>query len=382
MLNAAKKFFLRTDWILLGLCLAASVFGLIVIASATNLDGARDYVIKQVIALGMGLGLYVLISFVDLEILAEHQTIIIIGAALFLAMLYPFGIDDGTGNRSWIQVPVINYMIQPAEYCKIIYIVVVARISSVYQERINSLPCVLRLILISALFLGLIVGISKDAGVALIYVFTFIVMALAGGFSFVWFAAAGALLAVCVPILWNSSLVQDYQKQRILVVFDETIDPSGTGVRYQATRSLNAITGGGLTGQGLFHGTQTQADAIPAQHTDFIFAVIGEELGFLGCALCIGLLVAIILRILHIGVHSQSYFYRQICVGIAGMFLFQILVNIGMCLGLTPVIGLTLPFFSYGGSSMLSLFIAMGVISSVKLHPSPDSQQRYIQLPV
>lgn len=163
MLNAAKKFFLRTDWILLGLCLAASVFGLIVIASATNLDGARDYVIKQVIALGMGLGLYVLISFVDLEILAEHQTIIIIGAALFLAMLYPFGIDDGTGNRSWIQVPVINYMIQPAEYCKIIYIVVVARISSVYQERINSLPCVLRLILISALFLGLIVGISKDA---------------------------------------------------------------------------------------------------------------------------------------------------------------------------------------------------------------------------
>lgn len=130
------------------------------------------------------------------------------------------------------------------------------------------------------------------------------------------------------------------------------------------------------------NGTQTQSDNIPAQHTDFIFAVIGEELGFLGCLLCVALLVAIILRIIYIGTHAQSFFYRQICIGIAAMLLFQILINIGMCLGVMPVIGLTLPFFSYGGSSMLSLFIAMGVISSVKMHPSPDSQQRYIQLPI
>ncbi len=382
MLSAIKKFFFRTDWILLGLCLAASVFGVIMISSATNLDGSADYVTKQLIALAMGLILYVLISFIDMEILAEHTTIIVIFAALFLALLYPFGMDDGTGNKSWIRIPVINYMIQPAEYCKIIYVIVVARITSIYQERINSFPCVFRLAFISALFIGLIVVISKDAGVALIYVFTFIVMALAGGFSFIWFLVTGAGLAVIVPILWSSSLIQDYQKNRILVVFDESIDPSGVGVRYQAQRSLNAISGGGLTGQGLYQGTQTQADAIPAQHTDFIFAVIGEELGFLGCFLCIVLLAAIIFRIIYIGAHSQSYFYRQICVGISGMLLFQIIVNIGMCLGLMPVIGLTLPFFSYGGSSMLSLFIAMGVISSVKMHPSPDSQQRYIQLPV
>ena len=382
MLNAFKRFFTRTDWILLGLCLAASIFGIIMIASATNMDGSGDYVTKQIIALVMGLALYVLISFVDMEILAEHQTIIVIAASLFLALLYPFGIDDGTGNKSWLRIPGIPFMIQPAEYCKIIYIVVVARITSIYQEHINSLPCVARLGLTSALFLGLIQFVSHDSGVALIYVFTFIIMALAGGFSFIWFAAVGAGLAVVVPILWNSSIIRDDQKERIMVLFDETIDPNGIGVRWQTSRSLNAITGGGLTGQGLFNGTQTQADAIPAQHTDFIFAVIGEELGFLGCVLCIALLVAIVLRIIYIGVHSQSYFYRQICVGIAGMLLFQILVNIGMVIGLTPVIGLTLPFFSYGGSSMLSMFIAMGVISSINMHPSPDSQQRYIQLPV
>lgn len=382
MLNAIKKFFYRTDWVLLGLCLAASIFGIVMIASASNYHGASTYVSKQIIALVIGLILFVVLSFLDIEILAEHQTLLVIFSAVFLAMLYPFGVEGDTGNRSWMSIPGMPFMIQPAEYCKIIYIIVCARIMTIYQEHINSLPCVLRLGFVSAVFMGLIVVISKDAGVALIYVFTLIIMALAGGFSFIWFAAAGAGLAVIVPILWNSSLVREDQKNRVMVLFDESIDPLGTTVRYQASRSINAISGGGLTGQRLFQGTQIQSGNVPAQHTDFIFAAIGEELGYAGCALCIGLLVAIILRILYVGAHSQSYFYRQVCVGIAGTLMFQIIINIGMCLGVAPVIGLTLPFFSYGGSSMMSLFIAMGVISSVRMHPSPDSQQRYLRLPV
>jgi rod shape determining protein RodA len=273
-------------------------------------------------------------------------------------------------------------MIQPAEYCKILYIIVAARIMTIYRERINSMPCVFRLGLVSGLLLGLIVGISQDAGVALIYVFACIIMALVGGFHFLWFVIAGAGLAVVVPILWSSGLVRDDQKERIMVLFDESIDPLGEDVRYQTKVSLNAISGGGLTGRGLFQGSQVQSGNIPEQHTDFIFAAIGEELGYLGCILCIALLVAIVLRILYVGSHAQSYFYRQICVGIAATLLFQIIVNVGMCIGLAPVIGVTLPFFSYGGSSMLSLYISMGVISSIRLHPSPDSQQRYISLPV
>ncbi len=381
MLNAAKRFFARTDWILLALCLAASIYGVVMINSATKLSGSGNYT-TQLIAMALGVGVYVLVSFVDMEILAEHQTFLVIFGALFLALLYPFGVEGNTGNKSWMSIPLLPFQVQPAEYCKILYIIVVARITTIYQERINSLPCILRLGLVSALFVGLIVVISHDAGVALIYVFVFIIMALTSGFSVIWFAVAGVGLAVVVPILWNSSLIRADQKERIMVLFDDSIDPNGLGVRWQTSRSLNAISGGGLTGQGLMNGTQTQADNIPAQHTDFIFAVIGEELGFLGCVLCIGLLVAIILRIIYIGTHAQSFFYRQICIGIAAMLLFQILINIGMCLGVMPVIGLTLPFFSYGGSSMLSLFIAMGVISSIKMHPSPDSQQRYIQLPV
>ena len=382
MLNALRRLFTRTDWILFALCLAASAFGLVVISSATNANGGSYYVRTQLIATILGILMYFLISFVDMEILAEHTTLIVIVAALFLALLYPFGYADNTGNKSWLSIPGLPFMLQPAEYCKIIYILVVARISSVYQERINSLPCVLRIGFVTALFVGLIVVISSDAGVALIYVFTFLVMTITGGFSVFWFLAGGIGFVIVLPILWNSGLIRDDQKQRIQVLWDSSIDPLGQGVRYQTTQALNAIKSGGLTGQGLYQGVQTQMDNIPAQRTDFVFAVIGEELGFLGCLLCVALLSAIVLRILYIGAHTGSYFYRQICVGIAGMLLFQIIINVGMCLGMMPVIGLTLPFFSYGGSSMLSLFIAMGVISSVRLHPSPDSQQRYIQLPV
>jgi rod shape determining protein RodA len=382
MQNALKKFFTRTDWVLLALCLAASIFGIVMISSATNVSGSGDYVTKQLIGLVAGLVLYVLISFVDMEILAEHTAIIVTAAAVFLASLYFFGIDAGTGNKSWLSVPLIPFYIQPAEYCKVVYIVAVARVTAVYKERINSFPCVLRLAFLAALFMGLILFISKDAGVMLIYVFITATMALSAGFSFLWFLGAAAAVAVVTPIVWNSSLIATYQKNRILAVFDPSIDPKGTDIRYQTQRSLNAISGGGLTGQGLYQGTKTQANAIPAQHTDFIFAVIGEELGFLGCVAVMLLLAAIILRILYIGAKSQSYFHRQICVGIAGMLLFQVIINIGMCVGVMPVIGITLPFISYGGSSMLSLFIAMGVVSSVKLYPSPDSQQRYIQLPV
>ena len=382
MLDLIKKFFSRTDWVLLALCVGTSLFGTVVIASATAYESSSYYVTKQLIALALGLALYVVVSFVDMEILGEHMLLLSVFAALFLASLGPFGIDGGTGNKSWLQIPGVPFMIQPAEYCKIIYIIVAARIMTIYQEHINSLNCVSRIILVSGVLIGLIVFVSKDAGVALIYVFSFIIMALAGGFSFIWFAVAGAAIAVIFPVLWGSGLVADYQKQRLLVLFDESIDPLGQDVRYQTYHSMNAISGGSLTGKGLFNGVQTQSGNIPAQHTDLIFAVIGEELGYAGCVLCIALLVAIILRILYVGNHSGSYFYRMICVGIAGTLLFQIIINIGMCIGLMPVIGVTLPFISYGGSSILSLFIAMGVISSVRLHPSPDSQQRYISLPI
>ncbi|MFR0769726.1 MAG: FtsW/RodA/SpoVE family cell cycle protein [Dysosmobacter sp.] len=153
---------------------------------------------------------------------------------------------------------------------------------------------------------------------------------------------------------------------RFIVLFDHNYDVQGQG--WQQTRSLLTIGGGGFWGQGYLHGTQSQAGvgSVPARHTDLIFAVIGEELGFVGATLAILLLVAIIIRVLMVGRRAAQPFHTYVCVGIASMVMFQMIINIGMCLFIMPVIGLTLPFFSYGGSSVVTLFAAMGFVSGIK----------------
>ena len=163
------------------------------------------------------------------------------------------------------------------------------------------------------------------------------------------------------------------------MLFDPSIDPDGVGVRWDTSRSLQAIQNGGMTGQGLYNGTMIQSRSIYAQHTDFIFSAIAEELGMIGCIVVLILLTAIVIRIIYVGIKSQNYMNRIICIGIAGMLLFQIIINVGMCLGLLPVIGLTLPFVSYGGSSIVTMFMAMGVVSGIHMRPAPDSSARYIR---
>ena len=170
--------------------------------------------------------------------------------------------------------------------------------------------------------------------------------------------------------------------RQLLFSFDTRIDPAAQDQRYQMNRSLRALQNGGITGQGLYHGTMVQSGTIPAQHTDLIFSSIGEELGMLGCMAVLILLTAIIIRIIYVGIKSGNYMNRLICVGIAGMLTAQVFINIGVCIGLVPVIGLTLPFFSYGGSSLVTMFFAMGIVSGINMRPAPDSSARYIRPPL
>ena len=142
-----------------------------------------------------------------------------------------------------------------------------------------------------------------------------------------------------------------------------------------------SLNGGGFSGQGLFNGNRTQTDSLNAQHTDFVFSAIGEELGFVGCLLVIVLLLAIVVRCVYVGIRSQTYMRRLICFGAAAALVFQMCVNIGMCIGVAPVIGLTLPFISYGGSSTVSLYAMLGLVSGVFARPSPEVHERYIQPP-
>ena len=372
--------FRRGDIILLLMCLALNIFGILMIASTTNQVGPVRYLIIQSIAAALGIMMYVLISSIDTEFFSENRYWLVVFNTFLLLLLIPFGTDNGSGNRSWLDFPFLPIDIQPAEICKITYVLIMASVMSSFQSRISSVRSVFTMVFHLGLLAGLNLVLSDDRGVTLIFVFIFAGMAFSGGVSPIWFLAAGGGIVALFPILWN--FLGDYQKLRIEILFNPDLDPMGTGARHHTVRALRSLTGGGMTGQGLFQGHRTQTQgALFAQHTDYIFAAIGEELGFVGCALVVLALFAIIARVIWVGTRSQDYMRRLVCFGAASALIFQVTSNIGMCIGLTPVIGLTLPFVSYGGSSLVSLYTLLGLVSGVYARPAPTSQERYVQPP-
>jgi len=376
--NGISVFFQRADMLLLSLCILATVFGIVVASSTTRYLGTRHYILVQSAALLIGIVLYVIFTFFDIDIIAERREILFAFNLLFISTLFVWGVEGTTGNRSWLAFSWMPFNIQPAEICKITYIIVLAKTMSIYRRRISSAFSILQIVALLGITVGLILVSSDDAGVALIFVFITLMMAYVGGVGAGWFLTAFALIGLAAPFAW-SHLMRTDQKQRIMMIFDPTIDPDGMDIRWQTKRSLLSLQGGGMTGQGLYHGTQTQAGALTAQHTDFVFSAIGEELGMIGCLFVLLLLTAIVIRCIHVGMKSGSYMNRLICIGIASMLIFQIAVNVGMCLGVFPVIGLTLPFISYGGSSVVTMFMAMGVVSGIRMRPAPDSDALYIR---
>lgn len=375
--QAIRDFFYKGDMLLLLLCSLATVFGIIIIASATNYFGNSRYVLVQSFALLLGIGIYFLFTLIDVDIFAERRDILFIFNLLFMLLLIPFGIAGDTGQRSWIHLPGLPFNMQPGEVCKIPFIIILAKTMSIHQEHISSFKSIFSMAAHLGFIVVLILVLCKDAGVALVYVFIFIVMAYLGGVKLWWFLGGFAAAAGAMPLAWKY-LMRDDQKNRILMIFDPTIDAEGLDIRWHTKQSLYSLSNGGLTGQGLFHGIRTQSGALNAQHTDFIFSSIGEELGLLGCIFIIVLLCCIVLRCVVVGFKSRNYMNRLICFGIAAMLVFQIGVNVGMCLGVFPVIGLTLPFVSYGGSSIVTMFMAMGVVSGIHMRPTPDSERHYI----
>lgn len=377
-----KDFSKKGDWVLLILCLITAGFGCIVVASATNadkFDGNARYIIIQLAAIAIGVFLYALVSSVDLEYLAEHQFSLVVFNILLLLLLIPFGTDNNTGNRSWLKIPLFPVMIQPAEICKITYIIIMAAVMASHQNRISHPISIFHMVFHLMMLVGLNMALSKDAGVSLIFVFIFIGMAFAGGVSIWWFALAIGLIAAAIPILWP--MLGGYQQARILVLINPEFDKMGTGARYHSKINLQSLTGGGLTGQGLFNGNRTQGGNLFAQHTDYIFSSIGEELGFFGCVFVMVLEVAIIARCIYVGMQCQDYMRRVVCYGAASALMFQVLINTGMCIGVMPVIGLTLPLISYGGSSVVTIFAMLGLVSGAHARPQSLSHERYVQPP-
>ena len=375
-------FFRKGDMILLGLCLSTTIFGVVILSSVTADARATRFVVIQLVAAVLGIFLYAVISSIDLDLIMEYRLPLVIFNVCFLLLLIPFGVEHG-GNWSWLKFPGFPVEIQVAEILKTTYILIAASVMSAHQNRLSKFWSVMHMVLHLGILVGLNMVLSKDAGVSLIFVFIFIGMTFAGGVSKGWFIAALSGITAGLPLIWNYVL-KPHQKTRFMVLFDPSLDPNAIDERWHSNQALLSLTGGGLTGQGLYNGRRTQSNgigALQAQHTDYIFSAVGEELGFIGCMAIILLEFAIIARIIYVGIRTPDFARRVVCFGAASALIFQVTINIGMNLGVMPVIGLTLPFISYGGSSILSLYAMLGLVSGVCARPSPGKQGMYVQPP-
>ena len=379
MLNRLKgtlaDFFQQADLVLLGLCCVSTVFGMVLIASATHFMGGAKmlrYVGVQGVAMCLGICAYIFISMVDVEILMKKWKWLVAFNIVFIGLLLtPFGVGGSTtGNQAWLKFPGIPFQIGPAEVVKITFTLLLAKQLEWLREEKRDLKSFRSAFLAAGhtiALMGWYVVISGDMGNALTFFFIFVAMAFAAGFALRWFVLLFAGMGGAIAGAVFLGLMPEYMKKRFLVLFDHSYDALGVG--WQQSRSLLAIGSGGVFGQGYMNGTQTQSSypqSLPYRWTDFIFSVCGEELGLVGCLVVILLLVAIIARVLMVAKNAETNFHCYVCVGVAAMLIYQTIINIGMCLFVMPTIGVTLPFFSYGGSSLLTLFAAMGVVSGIK----------------
>ena len=374
MLNRLKAnladFFQQADLVLLALCCTATLYGIVLIFSATRYLGSNKLVVVQFVAMLLGICMYITFSMVDLEVLMKRWKWVLAFNILFILLLRtPLGISRG-GNRAWLKFPGIPVNIGPAEVVKITFVLLLAKQLEWLREEkrdLKSFPSALMVGSHAIGMCGFYFLVSGDMGNGLVFLFIFICMAFVAGFALRWFVLLFGGGTAAVAAAWKLGIMPDYMQGRFLALFDHNYDPLGVG--WHQNRSLLTLGAGGWFGQGYLKGTQTQsADSwsLPGRHTDFIFSVCGEELGLVGCLAVIALLAAIIIRVLLVAKNSQTSFYCCVCVGMAAMLIFQTLINIGMCLFIMPTIGITLPFFSYGGSSIVTLFAAMGVVSGIK----------------
>ena len=379
----------QTDMLLWSLCSAATLYGMLLILSATHTvyRGSLKYVIVQGAGWCIGTAAYFLLSGIDIvELSKKWRWILGFNIGLILLLLTPLGLVRN-GNRAWLGVNTIgaklgiealkNFPItfQPAEIVKITFILLLAyQLVHLSETRdLKRFTNVIQPTVHVVFMFCFYYVISHDAGSGLVYLFIFVCMAFAAGFAARWLVLGIGGAAVGLVAAWKLRLLRGDWYDRIMVVLDHSYQPQKAG--WQQTRGMIALGSGGLTGQGLFHGTQTQSPyraSLPERQTDYIFCVCGEELGFLGCLAVISILLAIVIRCFAVARDANTRLESLVCVGMAGMLIFQTVANIGMCLFLLPVVGLTLPFFSYGGSSIVTLYAAMGIVSGIKKRSRPE----------
>ncbi len=347
------------DKTLLILVCLLSIAGMLAIYSATYSYGSLSNVITQSGAFILGLGLMIVVTIFDYE---QYEGLIkyIAGAAIFLLLLVlVIGKEGEWGAKSWIRIGPIG--IQPSEIAKVAFIITLSHHLERVHDRINKPLVLFGVLLHAAVPIGLIL-LQPDAGSAMVFIFILIVLLFVAGLSYKYIIPAGVIGIASLPFIYNF-LLDEFQKDRIRVFFNPESDPLYRG--YNVIQSKIAVGAGRLFGCGYLKGTQTQMEFLPTKHTDFIFSVICEEFGLIGAMVIILMLAFLIIRCIKTAQNANSRFGKYIATGVAAMFIFHVVENCGMCIGLTPVTGIPLPFISYGGTSLITYMIAVGLVMSV-----------------
>lgn len=316
----------------------------------------------QVAMTVLGMIFTVIIANVDYRFLVDRFYVIMFAASVVLMLLTLLfgssGVNMETANKSWLNIPIIDIAIQPSEFIKITFICSFSKHIDMVRDRVNK-PLVLLGVLAHA---GVIVGLillTGDLGVALVYMGIILLVMFCAGVSGWYFLIAVFLIVVAFPFLWD--LLEPYQQSRIIYGFQPELDPLGYGM--QPLMSREAISQGGLFGKGLFEGGIYES--LTASHTDFIFATVCEKFGFIGGFSVVSALAAIVVRCIYFGTRCSDNIGRLICFGVSAVIMIQTLENLWMCLGIVPVIGITLPFVSCGGSSLLATYMLVALVHSV-----------------
>ncbi len=335
-----------------------SAMSIITLAGGRETFGWRC-VIVQTAAVVLGLTAVVIISMLDYDAFISKLVVpIFIVSCLAIVAVLIFGSED-KGQKNWINFGFLS--VQPSEFVKILYIITFSKHIDRVKANINHPKNVLALMVHAGIIIGLLL-LTKDLGTALVYIAITAAMLFAAGLSIWYFIGAAVAAIIIFPFIWEH--LGAYQQERILVGFNPSLDPLNKG--YQPLLSKKAIAAGGLKGAGFSGGTVYKS--LPVAESDFLFAVLCEKFGFAGAFLYIILSGVLIMRLLVMARGARKDYGALICVGVAAILIAQTVENIGMCLAMLPVVGITLPFFSYGGSSMLSLYLSIAVVQSIHTH--------------
>ena len=383
MLRSLGKFirnsFARFDKPALILSMLITLMSLVTIYSARENFGTSKLIMQLAMTV-VGICAIIVIVNIDYRLFVERYSfILLIVSVALLSITLLFG-DTGangteTTNKSWLTIIKIgstSFQIQPSEFVKIAFIISFAKHLATVKKTINKIKTLIPLAIHAGIIIGLIL-LSGDLGVTLVYLGIVVIMLAFAGLSKWYFIGAGITTVLAFPFLWP--YLNPYQQNRILIGFQPELDPQGFG--FQPLLSLKAITAGGIFGRGMNSGGYYEK--LPASHTDFIFSTYCEMFGFIGALVFIIVLFILIVRIIKIAKSCKNDFGSFICIGIAGMFIVQSIMNLGMCLAMFPVIGITLPFMSYGGSSMLALYISMGFVHAISAHDKGVRRRKIIK---